>query len=113
MIAWQVYLEYFSRKQCISCAFHENQRPGGELFAAACGVSRTGPEAHGAAGPQHDTGAALSGVKWEARQTCLKRDYQEAKGGLFIRNCTDRKRTNGYKLKEGNLGWILGINSLL
>lgn len=35
MIARQVYLEYFSRKQCISRAFHENQRPGGELCSSS------------------------------------------------------------------------------
>lgn len=73
MIAKQVYLEYFSRKRCISRAFHENQRRGEEPLAAAaaeCGVSRTGPEAHGAVGPQQGTGGAEPGVKWEARQTC-------------------------------------------
>lgn len=72
MIARQVYLEYFSRKQHISRAFHENLRPGGEMFAAAaeCRVSRTGPEARGAAGSQQDTGGAVPGVRWEARQTC-------------------------------------------
>lgn len=54
MIARQVYLEYISRKRCISRAFHEKQRPGRELFAAAaaeCGVSRTGAEAQGVQGP--------------------------------------------------------------
>lgn len=40
-----------------------------------------------------------------------ERDYQEAKEGLFIRSCSETTRTNGYKLKEGNLGWILGRNS--
>lgn len=71
MIARQVYLEYFSRKQHISRAFHKNLRPGGEIFAAAaaeCGVSRT--RARGAAGSQQDTGGAVPGVRWEARQTC-------------------------------------------
>lgn len=70
MTARRVYLEYFSRKQHISRAFHENLRPGGEMFAAAaeCGVSRTG--ARGAAGSQQDTGGAVPGVRWEARQTC-------------------------------------------
>lgn len=74
MIARQVYLEYFSRKQCISRAFHENQRPGRELSAAAAarGVRKRGPEAHGAVGPQQDMGGAVSGVKWEARQTCSR-----------------------------------------
>lgn len=43
----------------------------------------------------------------------LKRDYQEAKEGHFIGICSDRTRTNGYKLKEGSLGWIVGRNSLL
>ncbi|KAF4799311.1 hypothetical protein TURU_055751 [Turdus rufiventris] len=30
----------------------------------------------------------------------LKEAYQEAGGGLFIRSCSDRRRSNGYKLKD-------------
>lgn len=31
----------------------------------------------------------------------LKRPYREAREVLFFRNCSNRTRSNGYKLKEG------------
>ncbi|KAJ7422493.1 hypothetical protein BTVI_13840 [Pitangus sulphuratus] len=33
----------------------------------------------------------------------LKGAYREVREGLFIRNCNDRTRSNGYKLKEGKI----------
>ena len=30
----------------------------------------------------------------------LEEAYKEAREGLFVRNCSDRTRTNAYKLKE-------------
>lgn len=33
----------------------------------------------------------------------LERDYREVREGHFVRNCGDRTRENGHKLKEGKL----------
>ena len=37
---------------------------------------------------------------------CLKGDYRKDGGILFSKACCDRTRGDGFKLKEGRLGWI-------
>ena len=32
---------------------------------------------------------------------CLKGAYREDREGLFVRECSDRRRSNGFKLKKG------------
>jgi len=44
---------------------------------------------------------------------CLKGTYRKAGEGIFIRECSDRKRGSSFKLREGRIWLELGRNYLL
>lgn len=83
-------------------------------------VKRTGALCRGGSSPLQSQAERIRVVQYVKKRLhgdltaifeYLKRAYQEAGEGLFVRNCSNRTRSKGYKQKEGK--FILDVKKIL